>query len=840
MNTLKKSFIWICVLAITSAILIGTILYIKQDFISEKLKCIITKNIESFMDRKVHIERLKIGIFRGVEIHNLSIYAENRSSRKILEIKNINLPLVFLPSFKRKALIIPKITVDGAYLHIIRETDKIWNFNNPPLFGKKDTVTTPSASPKSLSLNILPSYIKIVNSKFHFIDQTKKPIFNNSVSNINGNLQYRTGSINFQIYGISDIDSSDIEIKGSYLLDQGLLKMSFYTKNMHLKILSEYILDDPTKLKIESGLLSVSSELSIDKDEPLDCKFNISAKGILAHIKNEDVELKGDLNLDGNLKLNITDISQITYKITANLNRVSITGLTHYGAIKNLKGKLHLTEKKIEIKKITLMYKDVPFEVYNSLYETEKSLLFLKIITELDLREIKNLLPSRLLYEPIQLDGPASLNLNLTYHLRLRRLLTYSGMLKLNNTELLIKNTPFKAKNIKGKINFSDDKITADNISFIFANDEFIASASLSDIKKTPFGKIEVSSQKYYLNTNFFVQKSRILFRKSYAKVLNSEFIFGGHIRYVEKPYLKLYGSADLSLKDINHLIPIKDRPPFLNRISGMCHLNYKLTGPFKKPHSIMILAKCQVENLLIDRIKIDEAGFNIVMKDGILNITGFQSLLYDGLLKGELQAEITKKDIPFHTIISASNIDLRGLVNDISTKKRDISGKIYGSISLNGSFKRIETLTGDGSFRIHGGKLWSLPLLGGIAKLLDIPRLSDVTFDEAKGNFYIKRKHIFTDNTTLHSPKINLIGRGSIGFDRKLNILVTTSILETLIDLTPKFGKIASIFISQAGSLFGEIRITGTIDKPRYSFVVLPIEKIFQRKFKELFFDLF
>ena len=118
------------------------------------------------------------------------------------------------------------------------------------------------------------------------------------------------------------------------------------------------------------------------------------------------------------------------------------------------------------------------------------------------------------------------------------------------------------------------------------------------------------------------------------------------------------------------------------------------------------------------------------------------------------------------------------------------------------------------------------------------------VTLTDAFGNFSVHNNRIHTEDFKILSKTASLLWAGSLGFNGTMDFNITGRFAEDIVKQTTQPGKIASALLREAGSLIMEIKLTGSLAKPKYQIVPFPVKRIFQEKvvdrLKDIFGDVF
>lgn len=175
-------------------------------------------------------------------------------------------------------------------------------------------------------------------------------------------------------------------------------------------------------------------------------------------------------------------------------------------------------------------------------------------------------------------------------------------------------------------------------------------------------------------------------------------------------------------------------------------------------------------------------------------------------------------QDFPYWVTLVIQGVRLEKLKMDTAVKDKDIAGTLQAEAKLNGFAPDLTRINGAGKILINDGKLWQLNLMQGLGKILFVKDFANIIFNEASCDFTVQDKYVSTENLKLKSNISDLEGRIKIGFDSSLDGLINVKVLDEAAPLNGTFKDIATAIIGQAGR-FGAIKITGTLQDPKYKF---------------------
>jgi hypothetical protein len=187
---------------------------------------------------------------------------------------------------------------------------------------------------------------------------------------------------------------------------------------------------------------------------------------------------------------------------------------------------------------------------------------------------------------------------------------------------------------------------------------------------------------------------------------------------------------------------------------------------------------------------------------------------------------------------VTLRNVQMQSLAEALILPER---GKRYsGLISANGSIRGagddLSKLHGSGEAQVVDGRLWEIPVFGGIASKTKI-KSDALTATEAAAVFEIADAQVILRRAALNSDALGLDGNGRIGFDGQLDLEVIAAplgdwkdrIKETRIPILSNFvgevaGGLQKVINTATQQLLYQFHITGRVGKPEIQTVPAPL----------------
>ena len=440
-------------------------------------------------------------------------------------------------------------------------------------------------------------------------------------------------------------------------------------------------------------------------------------------------------------------------------------------------------------------------------------------------------------YRGLNLSGSSSIYLkDLRSPARRNFLEKMDGIVALKGLSIAIDGTPYKIEDFNGSINLKDNTVKLGKTTFILNGVTYRLDGALSELDTDrPAVNISLESEALKMDSSMVIADDLIRAIKISGSFYGSMFKITGSVKNLSPPDADLYCEARLELPDIERLMPHSEFIAKTLKPRGQCVIAAVYNGPLDDPARAEASLKVSSNSIGLFGVQSRELYLDLRMLEGRLSAYRFTSRPYSGLFEGSLDADISAKGFPFSFNLALKDADLGGLSQDLKLEKQKLSGLISSKFFIQGNAASADSLRGSGWVTVTDGRLWDLPLLGGVTELLAAPSLKSVTFKEAAGNFVVDERRISTEDLTFYSEKVNIQARGFVDFDKRIDFMLTTNITQDVVEGSSDIANIANILISEAGNYMGKIRVTGTIDKPKFNLNAKPMGDLFKKEIKGL-----
>ena len=159
----------------------------------------------------------------------------------------------------------------------------------------------------------------------------------------------------------------------------------------------------------------------------------------------------------------------------------------------------------------------------------------------------------------------------------------------------------------------------------------------------------------------------------------------------------------------------------------------------------------------------------------------------------------------------SIESVDLGRLARERLGGPADMTGTVSGTLSLAGGGGSTSALTRLGNLKVTDAKVYQLPPLVALLKVLRNRSPDSTAFNRCEAQFDVRGEHIHFHQLNLLGDAVSLYGRGETNFNRRLNLVFYTLVGPA--DLPIPLWKTVAGQLSQQGL---QLKVDGTWDDPQ------------------------
>lgn len=185
-------------------------------------------------------------------------------------------------------------------------------------------------------------------------------------------------------------------------------------------------------------------------------------------------------------------------------------------------------------------------------------------------------------------------------------------------------------------------------------------------------------------------------------------------------------------------------------------------------------------------------------------------ALLYGGRLGGD--GTVRLANIPQYELTATlQDGDLRRLAQENMQGPTELSGKVAASVAVRGSGSSLDTLQGAGQVQITDAKIYRLPVLVSMLKILRAEAPDETAFKRSDMQFQIQGPRLNFSKLDLVGDAISLYGEGEVDFEKRANLTFYSVVGRNDVDLP-----LIKHVIGSVSQQFMQIRVTGDLKDPR------------------------
>ena len=131
-----------------------------------------------------------------------------------------------------------------------------------------------------------------------------------------------------------------------------------------------------------------------------------------------------------------------------------------------------------------------------------------------------------------------------------------------------------------------------------------------------------------------------------------------------------------------------------------------------------------------------------------MLRLPGLQAHIFNGTVGGEARVEFGPT-MHYELNLTATQVQLEEFGRHNLGAQTEFSGQAMARLHLTGSGTDIQGLEGQGSIEVPNGKMYNLPVLLDLLKLIGLRTPDRTAFEEARASFSIKGPRVTVRNST-------------------------------------------------------------------------------------------
>jgi len=808
------------------------LLYLNKVYLPGTLKPYLADGIEKASGRRVAIGKISYNPFTGITINNLAVYEKDPSKDEIfIKIDSAVFNINIIPLIKRRVFVLTSLRVDKPFVSFKRDPAGKWNFEDIAIPANKSKNTGGDN-------RLIIKSAAITKGRVHISDSLNVLQFSKDIQGLDCRMDMGIdGRIRFALF-LFIKNSSEKEpsggtagLKGSYDLGKKELEARLSLYRIPLGEYRPYYKD--SNRDILCGIIESESDILL-AGEKLDIRSKTYLKDLRFTLFN--VEADGAIDISSHVASDLKNKDSLDYSARLTLKDFKVEGLDIIKKVSGLNGDIVVEKDTVKTEGLKGMSLECPIGFEARMEDFSDPYVSVNMRMDSENDKLTDFAPTgfKLMAKDLKLTGSSSIEV--TIDGKLKDGLRLSGYAEIRDAGIKNNKLGKEVSALSGKISFDSDSVKTDNLGFDYDKKTYALKAEYKDYKN-PVLDIGLKSDILDANAEFNLLAHDI--KVSYAKgtYRNSSFDIHGDMHGYANSSFDLTGTLSVRPDDLVYLYPTLSKSFDNLKPEGIVVTEAAYIGDPKDILTWDIMGKAHSDKLSIKGFAISNMRSDIYMKNGVLDIE-MTADGYDGDIALILKSDLKKEPAIYALQASINNVSIQKLKNDTGFRENDISGKLNFSAIAGGDYGDIGSLEGYGSVAITDGKLFDLPIMAGLSNALNVPNLRKVTFTRGGGTFKIQNSKVSTHDLTMDSEQVGLGWDGDLSFNGDVDFLIVVSIAKENINYSDPLAKFAG-FILGGVSNFINIRLKGTLDKPKYTPVVNP-NGILQNKIFEKFRGIF
>ena len=179
----------------------------------------------------------------------------------------------------------------------------------------------------------------------------------------------------------------------------------------------------------------------------------------------------------------------------------------------------------------------------------------------------------------------------------------------------------------------------------------------------------------------------------------------------------------------------------------------------------------------------------------------------------------LLQPETPYHLKISMTDGKLAEYARSYLPGVSNFRGDVDGWIDMRGRGESVNQIKGKGQVQIRNAALYEQPIIAGIVRALNFAPPANAAFRYAIANFTVGRGLFEFSPIILQGDAIELVGKGTVGFDERLDLNFDTKLADQAVRIP-----LVNFVFNQASRGWVGVRVGGEINNPRPEITAAPL----------------
>ncbi|HIJ77719.1 MAG: AsmA family protein [Desulfobulbaceae bacterium] len=255
-------------------------------------------------------------------------------------------------------------------------------------------------------------------------------------------------------------------------------------------------------------------------------------------------------------------------------------------------------------------------------------------------------------------------------------------------------------------------------------------------------------------------------------------------------------------------------------------------------PQGLVLSGKIKVDEVLYDKLTINDLHLVYGLKNGIFNISKMDSRIAGGTVQATgVEADLNLPAVSYHGKAEVAGLEIGEILKALKPQASEVvNGTAATTINFSGAGTQLaeikKNLAVDAVYSLADGAIKNHEITKTVAALVGLQELNNLSFEKIDGNVKVHNGKALI-SSQMNGPELKLNSKGTVSLDGELNLPVTIILSQALSDKLKQRASIAGYLANEQGETSLRLTILGTVDKPRPTLDQAAIKKQAEKAIK-------
>jgi len=465
----------------------------------------------------------------------------------------------------------------------------------------------------------------------------------------------------------------------------------------------------------------------------------------------------------------------LSYTGTLMLAGLGVSGLPTVDEIKNIRGEITFKTDSAATNDLAFTVLDTAVNVNGEIsnFASLKATGSVRI-AKADLDLIKKFIPDIVKEQELTIKGTAAVDVNFSGLLAKAQEAKIDGSMQLTDASVESKKLNQSASSINARIEYKSPVLSWKDLSVKYQGKTWVSRGSIHDLLN-PIVSATLQTENLTAVLEANKKDDKIQLKSLSGAWFDSTYELIGDVFLAQgqAPRVDMNGDLKLSLRDLPKMLPPEQAKQIeALKLAGILKIKTRIKGIPQDWQNLVSTTSIETPALYMMGYQIADLNINAKQKDGEIDPLTITGKLYGGDLDTTTRISLKNKQFPFTTEARLENTSLELLKKDTPLKQQQLSGLVNMTADLKGDLLDTRNMQGTATMKISNGYLWSLEILSKVLSILSSTfKGGDVIVTDASGTFKIAGQKVMTDDLTLRSATVTLVGEGWIDLDQNIDM---------------------------------------------------------------------